>query len=524
MTENRRIILNFIATYGRSIYALIIGLCCGRWTLMALGQIDYGLMGLIGGLVGCVTFLNGLLSSAIGRFYAISVGAARKLGNELAGLEECRKWFNTALSIHTVLPTILVLIGYPIGHWTINNVLVIPVDRLESCIWVWRFTCISCYVSMFTAPFQAMYSAKQEIAELTVYSFATTTLNVCFLYYMVSHPHTWLLPYVAWTCLLSVIPQALIVLRAIVRYPECKFNAHYLLSIPRYRQLAIFAFARFWSEFSSLFAAQGQALLVNKYMGVRFNTSMAIGNNVASQSLTLAGALDGALWPAITNKIGEGKHQEVHKLCFVTFRVCTLLILIFAIPLALEIHEVLRLWLVNPPIFSAEICIAVMLYAVLERMSGAYGMAIIGYGTHVMKYSWTVGWAGFALVFISWGCFILGFGMWSIVLGLILSKFITIGVRLYYGYSMIRISARDWMSKVFFPMAGLILVTLGVGLLPRLVLRASFFRITVTTVLTEITLLPLSWFFLLDEMERTFILRRLRPAVDHLKACFNKDK
>lgn len=95
MTENRRIILNFVATYGRSIYALVVGLCCGRWTLMALGPIDYGLMGLIGGLVGCVTFLNGLLSSAIGRFYAISVGAARKSGNELVGLEECRKWFNT---------------------------------------------------------------------------------------------------------------------------------------------------------------------------------------------------------------------------------------------------------------------------------------------------------------------------------------------------------------------------------------------------------------------------------------------
>ena len=50
MTVNRRIFLNIIATYGRSLYAIVIGLFCGRWTLMALGEVDYGLMGAVGGL------------------------------------------------------------------------------------------------------------------------------------------------------------------------------------------------------------------------------------------------------------------------------------------------------------------------------------------------------------------------------------------------------------------------------------------------------------------------------------------
>ena len=49
MSPNRRIFLNIVATYGRSLYALVIGLFCGRWTLMLLGEVDYGLMGLVGG-------------------------------------------------------------------------------------------------------------------------------------------------------------------------------------------------------------------------------------------------------------------------------------------------------------------------------------------------------------------------------------------------------------------------------------------------------------------------------------------
>ena len=44
MTANRRIFLNIVATYGRSLYALVIGLFCGRWTLRTLGEADFGLM------------------------------------------------------------------------------------------------------------------------------------------------------------------------------------------------------------------------------------------------------------------------------------------------------------------------------------------------------------------------------------------------------------------------------------------------------------------------------------------------
>ena len=45
MTPKRRIFLNIVATYGRSLYALVIGLFCGRWTLMALGEFGAPLAG-----------------------------------------------------------------------------------------------------------------------------------------------------------------------------------------------------------------------------------------------------------------------------------------------------------------------------------------------------------------------------------------------------------------------------------------------------------------------------------------------
>ena len=49
MTQNRRIVLNIVATYGRSVYGAVLGLFTAWWVLVSLGQIDYGSFGVVGG-------------------------------------------------------------------------------------------------------------------------------------------------------------------------------------------------------------------------------------------------------------------------------------------------------------------------------------------------------------------------------------------------------------------------------------------------------------------------------------------
>lgn len=145
---------------------------------MALGEVDYGLLGVVGGLTAFISFINGLLASAVGRFYAFSIGRASAENNSSEALESCRRWFSLAFFVHTIVPIILISIGYPLGVWAVKNFLTIPPDRINACIWVFRFVCISCFVAMVNVPFMAMYTAKQYIAELTIYSFVTTTLNL----------------------------------------------------------------------------------------------------------------------------------------------------------------------------------------------------------------------------------------------------------------------------------------------------------------------------------------------------------
>jgi len=349
MTQNKRIIVNVLATYGRSVFAMVCGLFTGRWILMALGEVDYGLYGVVGGLTAFIAFFNGLFATGVGRFYAFAVGASHKKGSEAEGLHLCREWFNTALLLHTAIPTVAILIGYPIGVWAVRNFLTIPPDRVEACAWVFRMVCVNCFVGMASVPYRAMYTAKQEIAELTIYSCAQTIVNVVAMYYMVSHPRDWLVGYAVFACLLSVVPNLIIMIRACMVYPECTFDRHLLWLPNRLKELSVFVAGYFWGAITGMAQYNGLSIIVNKFMGPRYNASMAVGNTVTSQTLTLSSALTGAFSPAVTNAAGEGDWDRMRTFALRACKFGAILFLLFVIPAAIESEELLRLWLKNPP-------------------------------------------------------------------------------------------------------------------------------------------------------------------------------
>ena len=73
MIPNRRIFLNIIATYGRSLYALVCGLFVSRWVLAAAGKSEFGVCGVVGGMK-----VNELLAGTMrrGRGGIVAVGCS----------------------------------------------------------------------------------------------------------------------------------------------------------------------------------------------------------------------------------------------------------------------------------------------------------------------------------------------------------------------------------------------------------------------------------------------------------------
>lgn len=475
---------------------------------MVLGEVNYGLIGVVGGMTAFISYFNGIMASGVGRFYAISAGSeAQDLER---GIEKCREWFTMAVIIHTILPVILLVVGYPIGEWAVRGFLTIPPDRIESCVWVWRFSCLSCFVSMISVPFNGMYGAKQEIAELTIYSFVTSTINIFFLYYALTHPSDWLVRFSGWMCALSVVPSIIITIRAIIKYPECRFRWMYVRCWHNIKKMMQFSGWLLVGNLAAILGSQGVSIFVNKLFGPRLNAATNVGNTLTGQCQSLSGSMIGAFSPAIMNAYGAGDTQRFLALSNLVNKIATLLILVFAIPLALEIDEVLHLWLKNPPAYAAGFCVLGLLYAVIDKISWGCCIAVYAVGKMAL-YEIVIGGAFFLVIPLAYGFYKLGLGVYCAAWALI-------GIRVFIAVARVVIarhiiggfSVSRWLTHVVAPLCAASCVSVGVGCVPKLFFSASFFRICLTTVIVEVSLLLVVWRVMFNSAEREYVGGRVR--------------
>ena len=341
MTPSHRIIVNTLATYARSVIAAGFALFSSRWVLNAMGQADYGLYALVGSLIVFVTFINGVLGGSATRHFAFAIGKG--------GDNEVNQWFNTALIIHTVLPVILILIGWPIGEYCIRRILTIPPDRILVCVWVFRLSLISTFAAMFSVPFMAMFIAKQNITETAVWQMLSTLANFIFAYYLTRASGDPLFIYAIGMVSICTLFSLIQILRALFIFSECRISRQYWFNRDHTSELFGFAAWTFIGNLGTLLRGQGTAILLNLFHGPTANAAYGIANQVSSQTLVFSNAMTGAMAPEITTTAGRGDRERLLGLALRASKFGTLLALLFAVPLILEMDYVITLWLKIPP-------------------------------------------------------------------------------------------------------------------------------------------------------------------------------
>ncbi|MGN0854434.1 MAG: MATE family efflux transporter [Kiritimatiellia bacterium] len=500
--------LNIVATYGRSLYALVLGLFTGRWVLMALGHEGYGLYGVVGGMTFFLSFFNSLSATAISRFYAYEVGKAANAESYEEGLLECRRWFNTALMIHSVVPLVCVVVGYPLGEWAVRNWLAIPSERVGECVQVFRFACISCLSAMVNVPFQAMYTAKQYIAELTIYGIAASTLQACFLYYIASHPSNWLVRYAAWTCFIVVVPQIIICLRALRVFPECRINLRLCWDRARVKSLLCYSGWHTFGALGGLFRGQGLAILVNKYFGANANAAMSIANTVNGQAGSLAAAMQGAFTPAISQACGAGDDAKMRSLAYRACKFGLILTLMFAIPLSVEITNVMTLWLKNPPTYAAGLCLCMIAMLVADKSTIGHMCAVNAKG-RIALYQFVLGGCLILTLPVAWVLAGMGYGIYSVGAALFSMTALSAIGRVWFARKLAGMGMRFWLVKIVLPIGIVSAIASGACFIPRSMLPPTLLRLCITSAIAEITMLPLVWSIVLQKEEREYVACRI---------------
>jgi len=362
---------------------------------------------------------------------------------------------------------------------------------------------------MAGVPFAAMYNAKQEIAELTVYSFCTTTLNFLILWYMVTHPDVWLAKYAVYGCVVSILTQTIICCRAVFKYEECRFRREFVFDLKRTKSILVFAGSRFVTAFSQLMSTQGLSVVVNKYLGPAKNAAMGIGNSIVSHTASLSSAMRGAFSPAITSAAGAGDMDAMRRMAMRSSRFSTVSIMLFATPLLLEMREVVTLWLKTPPDGTIVLATFLLFNLLLSGISEGHAMSIFAIGRIARFQAWESIW--FFLRFaMGWWLVAVGFGIAAIGMAYVVTGVGSVLVKVWFGRKLCGISARGWIRDVVLPLGLAFAVSFVAGLLPRLSMDPSLIRVIATTAMVEVVLLPIVWMLVFSPEEKQVVVAKMR--------------
>lgn len=501
--SSRRLIINTAATYVRSVIAAALALFSTRWVLSALGQSDYGLFNVVGSIITFIVFLNCVMSASAARHFAYSIGQG--------DTDTVNKWFNSAFSIHLILPVVLILIGWPIGEYCIAHVLSIPSDRILSCLWVFRISLVSAFFSMFTIPFSAMFTAKQHIAELAVWGMLQSLLTFSFAFLLTHLPGDHLILYAMGMVAITVCLQLGQSVRAMMIFRECRLRYSQWFDAERFKEILSFALWSLFGNSAGLLRNQGVTILLNLYFGPKVNAAYGISSVVSAQTGILSNSMSGAFSPEIIASEGKGDRTRMIDLSFGICKFGTLLVMLFAIPLMVEMDYVLKLWLHEPPPYTASFCQLMLIMFMVDQLTVGYMIAVSAHG-RIATYQATLGTLAYMNLPLAWLFLKFGYAPTSVIVAfIILSAILSLG-RVLWGRHLLGMSVNRWLTNVVVPCAIVASLSTFATLPTVWWLPPSFPRLVLVVVVSLTVTVLSSWFIVLDFRERAHILQAIRRS------------
>lgn len=446
-----RIALNVGATYTQTAVSVVVGLLSSRWVYLALGKVDFGVFALVGAIIGFIAFLNSTMVSSNSRFFAVAIGASKRGTHPETDL--LCKWFNTALSVHSILPMMLVVAGYPVGIYLIRHVLNIPAESIESCVWVFRFSLMAAFTTMVVVPFNALYTAKQFIFVRNLFGILQTLAWAAEGWWLLHYEGNRLVAHAAALMILLTVLNVSIAGLALHAFPECKIKRAYWFDRVRLKELFSFAAFSMLGSLGSLFSNSGVSMVVNVFFGPSMNAAMGIGGQVSSKVSMLAAAINSAVSPEVVTRVGKHDMDRAGRL---GVRVCfysVALPLVMLMPIILYIEEILTLWLKTPPDYATEITVILLVGSMILNQTCGFRMLIDATG-RVKAYQLSTSALNLSCLAIVWVMLAYDSGIfWALAVGWLVPKTLISVVSIVLAKRLVGIPLRRAVSQVVAPLA-----------------------------------------------------------------------
>lgn len=439
-SDNKRIAKNTMMLYIRMFFTMAVSLYTSRIVINTLGVTDYGIYGVVGGIISMFTFLNGAMSSATQRYINFNLGR-----NEV---ERLKSVFRTALQIHVVIALVVFILGETVGLWFVCTQLVIPPERLTSAVWVYHFSVFGSMASIICLPFNAEIIAHERMSAFAYLSILDAVLKLVIVYILVVTPFDRLIFYGFLFLCVGLMNCAIYVIYCKRNFEE--INLKWSFDSQLLSEMTNFAGWSLWGNVAYILFTQGINILLNIFFGPVVNAARSVAVSVQGVVQGFAANVQLAMNPQITKSYAIGDLHRMHQLIFASSKFCFYLLFIIILPLAIEAKQVLTVWLGIVPEHTVWFLRLILMIMLTEALANPYIIANQATGK-VKKYQAVCGGLLLMIVPVAYVVLRLGGNSESVFIVHFSIAIITQSARVYMMRNLIDLSISVYINKVLVP-------------------------------------------------------------------------
>lgn len=500
VVDGKRIAKNTMLLYVRMGLIMLVSLYTVRILKNSLGDVDYGLNDVVGTLIIIFAFVNGTLASATTRFLSYNIGKGDS--------DSIKKVFATSFRIHSILAIIVLILGEIVGVYAVNNLLVIPQDRLYASNWVFQFSVISSILSILQAPLNALVISHER---MNIYAYvgifeAIAKCIVAYLIYKATVDKLILLSML--NAIVSVIIFCFYKIYT-SRYLGMPVNLFGVIDRTQCKSMLKYTTWSLLGATASMMKNSGLAILINLFFGPVINTANAIANRANSAVANFSNNFTMAINPQIIKAYASKQFDDMKRLIYRGGKVTFFLLMYLCLPLIFDTEYILRLWLNEIPEYCVIFTKLVLILTLIESFTYTIGYAIQATG-NIRNYQLIVSGINLLNFPITFVFFYLGFEPTIAICISISLSAIALMARLYFMKIQLGIKPQEYIVKVLFRSISTLLLSI---ILPYVVYSYMFEglnRLLMLILAVVVSNTIFIWFVGIDKAERGIIISKIK--------------
>lgn len=499
--SNEKIAKNTLMLYIRMFFVMAISLYTVRIVLSILGETDYGIYNVVGGIIVMLSFFNKTLSSAAQRFFSYELGKK--------DYSKLNRTFCVLLLLFIIMSVIVVLISETIGLWFLNNKMTIPEDRINVARWIFQFSVASFVITLMAIPYQALIIAHEE---MNVYAFigiieALLLLISTLILYITKEWCDSLLLYGLLSLFSVLITQPFYFIYTKRHYMETKFL--FCKDKVIFRQLFSYCSWTIFGTTSGIVRSHGINLLINTFFCPAINAARGIAYQVNNAINHFASNFHTAVKPQITKLYAQNELDSAFSLVNKSSKLSFFLLLFLATPISVFAEQILNIWLVKVPDYTILFLRLVIIVALIDSLSNSL-MTLAQATGNIALYQFVVGMTLIMNLPLSWLLLFWGYPPQYTLYVAITMSFAALQGRLFILKKMVNFPIHSFYISVLFRVLLVSLISFASNISVFLYIYSfhpSFFLFLLSFTLCIVLTLLIIWVFGIDKSEKKYICR-----------------